>query len=66
MRKKPSRATGKHQKEREGCRNKKHMVEEDQTGNGQERQEEEVKDRKTTIKHIGRVTVVLTLIREHM
>jgi hypothetical protein len=38
------------------------MIMEDQPNNGKDRQEEELRDRKTTIKHIGRVMVV----REHL
>ena len=66
MWKKPLRATGKQQKEREGRQSKKKMVMEDQTDNGKYRQEEEVRDRKTTIKHMGMVTMVLTMVKEYL
>jgi uncharacterized protein YheU (UPF0270 family) len=69
LRKKPSRATGKHQKEREGRRgrrSKKKMVVEDGTDNGKERQEEEVRDRKPTIKRTGTATMVLTMVKEYL
>ncbi len=66
MRKKSSRATGKHYKEREGCRSEKKMVVEDGTDNGKERQEEEVRDRKATIKRLGTVTMILTMVKEYL
>ena len=70
MRKKPLRATGKHQKEREGCRgrrSKKKMDVEDGTDNGKESQEEEVRDiKEPTIKRMGTAFMVLTIVSKYL
>jgi hypothetical protein len=42
------------------------MVVEDGTDNDKERQEEEVRDRKPTIKRMGTAVMILTMVKEYL
>ena len=64
MVKKPCRPREKEQKDRKGHRGERNGVVEDRSDNGEEGQEEEVRNGQTTIKCIGRVTSTLTGVKE--